>query len=296
MRTNGGEAARDLIYSHNRNSRIVNWRAQNPLQFWRLTKEEYRVTEGVSDRLDFLRDCAKYRRSLPLCELVEIYRSGGGDLSVFFGVLDLLPNEQPAYVLRYMKRNSSQYFSFYRDYLEAAAAVGRDLTVHRVAFPKNLIAAHDEAVAARQWIENAKKRADWEKKAKRYRAEDKERRKLYDFSDDSFFVRVAKDGLEIVAEGNALHHCVGGYVDRHLTCQTTILFLRRTDAPCAPLYTVEMRGDQLQQVHGDHNCDINGEAKVFFDRWLEWVKAGGGLAKQNKQTSAKVQTAERKAV
>lgn len=296
MRTGGQEAARDLIYFHRRNSRIVNWRAKTPLQFWRLSKEEYRATECLSDRLDFLRDCKRYAGRLKLSELAEIYRDGGGNVNAFFAVLDLLPNEKPDYILRYMKRNSNQYFNFYRDYLEAAAAIGRDLTVHNVAFPRNLIAAHDEAVAARQWMKDAKKREEWEKKAKRYRAKDKERRKLYDYSDGTFFVRVASDGLEIVAEGNALHHCVGGYVDRHLTCQTTILFLRRADAPTKPFYTVEMREGKLQQVHGDHNCAIDGEAKEFFDRWLDFVKAGGGLTHKNKQTSAKTQAAERKAV
>ena len=103
------------------------------------------------------------------------------------------------------------------------------------------------------------------------------RRKLYGFSDDNYLVRVAETSAEIVNEGNRLHHCVGGYVDRHLTCKTTILFIRAQSAPATPLYTVEMRDGKPIQVHGDHNCSIEGMAKEFYEKWLKFVAAGGGL-------------------
>ena len=297
MRTNGREAARDLVYLGLRNSRVVNWRAKNPLQFWRLTKEEYRATEHVSDRLEFLRDCAEYSRRLPICDLVQIWRDGERNVNAFFAVLDLLPGEDPQRVLRYCQHHSNQYIGYYRDYLEAARDVGRDLGVHNVRFPKDLTAAHDEAVAARNWMREQKQNAAWSKLAEKYKVKDIDRRTLYNFADGEYFVRVAESGAEIVAEGNALHHCVGGYVDRHITCKTTILFLRKAAEPDKPFYTVEMRGAKLQQVHGDRNCAIEGEAKVFFDRWLVWVDRGGGLVKQRKkETSAKTKAAERKAV
>ncbi len=294
MRTGGREAARDLVYLHFRNSRVVNWRAKNPLQFWRLSKEEYRATEGM-DRLEFLRDCAEYRMRLPFADLARLYRDGSGNVRDFFNVLDLLPDEKPQRLLRYCQNHSNQYVGYYRDYLEAARDIGRDLGVHNVRFPKDLTAAHDEAVAARNWMREQKQNAEWVKLAKKYKLKDIDRRTLYNFADGEYFVRVAESGAEIVAEGNALHHCVGGYVDRHITCKTTILFLRKAAEPDKPFYTVEMRGAKLQQVHGDRNCAIEGEAKVFFDRWLVWVDQGGGLVKQRKQP-AKAEVTERKAV
>jgi hypothetical protein len=296
MRTNGGEAARDLIYLRRSNRHLINWRAKDPLRFWRLSKVDFKKTVGVDDRLEFLRVCKPYFGKLPMEDLVRLYNDGERNVTAFFELLDLLPGEKPLKVLRYCYGHSNQYIGFYRDYLEAARDVGRDLTVHNVRFPKDLQQAHDEAVAARKLMEEAEKRAEWEKKAAENAKQDAKRRKLYDYAADGFFIRVADNGPEIVAEGNALHHCVGGYVERHLTCQTTILFLRSVDEPDEPFYTVEMRGKQLQQVHGFRNCAISGEAEAFFNKWLDWVKAGGGLAKQNQQTSAKVQTTERKAV
>lgn len=297
MRTGGERAVADLVYSHFRNSRLVNWRARNPLQFWRLTKEEYRASGNVGDRFSFLRDCAEYRRVLPIDDLAGLWRDGPGNVRDFSAVLNLLPGESPKRVLRYCRMNSNQYVGFYRDYLEAARDIGRDLTVHNVIYPKDLISAHDDAVAARNWMRDQKKNAEWEKQARRYKNKDVERKAFYNFSEGEYFVRVAESGAEIVAEGNALHHCVGGYVDRHITCKTTILFLRTTAEPDKPFYTVEMRGPVLQQVHGDRNCAIFGGAKEFFDRWLAFVDAGGGLVKQRKaKSSAKKQAEERKAV
>ena len=53
--------------------------------------------------------------------------------------------------------------------------------------------------------------------------------------------------------------------------------MRSVSEPDKPLYTIEMRGKDLQQVHGYKNQkapkDIP-EAKAFFDEWLEWVKNG----------------------
>lgn len=297
MRTGGKEAARDLVYLGLKNHRYINWNATDPMRFWRLSKADFKVTSKLEDRLAFLREYKEYiDRGLSFPQLADMYQSSGGNPRSFFNILDLLPHEKPSRILQYCKNNSNQYFGFYRDYLEAARDIGRDLTVHNVAFPKDLLVAHDEAVAARKWLQQEKKRAEWEKAAKSHKKKDAERRLLYNYADDAFLIRVADNGSEIVAEGNALHHCVGGYVDRHVTCKTTILFLREASKPDEPFYTVEMREGKLQQVHGNRNCAIHGEAKEFFDRWLSWVQMGGGLAKSKKHTTGKAQSAERKAV
>ncbi len=280
MRTGGDEAARELIYAHRKNTAFINWRAQNPLEFWRISKEEYRATEGA-DRFSFFRECRQYFGRLPIGDLVLLHKEGELQARTFFEIMDILENERPSRVLKYCHAHNKQYI-IYKDYLEAAREIGRDLTVHNVCYPKNLRAAHDEAVAARNYMKNEKKYAAWEKKAREYAKSDAKRRRFYDFAEGDFFVRVAKDGPEIVAEGNALCHCVGGYVERHVTCKTTILFIRKRDEPNEPFYTVEMREGKLQQVHGFRNCAISGAAKDFFDHWLLWLQAGGGIKEKKK--------------
>ena len=58
---------------------------------------------------------------------------------------------------------------------------------------------------------------------------------------------------------------------------TTILFLRKTEAPATPFYTIEVSGNEkeknprLVQIHGLHNCWLgnNPEAIPFVKKWLE---------------------------
>lgn len=95
-----------------------------------------------------------------------------------------------------------------------------------------------------------------------------ERVKDYAYKDE-------ETGLEIVLptsvkdlqyEGNVLHHCVGTYVDSIIGGKENIVFLRRSDMPAEPYYTVELvppiddRGNIvdehkkfIRQVHCVHN-------------------------------------------
>ena len=81
---------------------------------------------------------------------------------------------------------------------------------------------------------------------------------------------------DIKLEGTIQHHCVGGYLDRHATGSTIIIFIRRTMLPAIPLYTVEISPDgTLRQIQGYHNEERNKptpEADAFVKRWLAEVQ------------------------
>ena len=78
-----------------------------------------------------------------------------------------------------------------------------------------------------------------------------------------------KSGLQIVApksvhelkdEGAILHHCVGGYVDAIIGGKDNIMFLRRSDMPDHPFFTVEIVHDgEIRQVHCYGNLNPNEE-------------------------------------
>ena len=68
---------------------------------------------------------------------------------------------------------------------------------------------------------------------------------------------------DIRAEGEALHHCVGGYVDRVARGETSIFFVRRADSPDEPYFTMEWRDDDVIQCRGSHNCDMPPEVRAF---------------------------------
>lgn len=76
---------------------------------------------------------------------------------------------------------------------------------------------------------------------------------------------VPKSADEIKAEGTALHHCVGTYVERVAKGETMILFVRKVDAPDEPYYTLEWNGSKVIQCRGFKNCDMTPEVKAFVN-------------------------------
>ncbi|MDF2855745.1 MAG: hypothetical protein K0Q87_1596 [Neobacillus sp.] len=93
--------------------------------------------------------------------------------------------------------------------------------------------------------------------------------KHLNYSLESLFIRPAASSEELFAEGKALNHCVGGYAARYSIGDTIILFIRRFDQPELPFYTVEVQGNRVIQVRGDHNCSPTKEVQAFLDAFKQ---------------------------
>lgn len=72
-----------------------------------------------------------------------------------------------------------------------------------------------------------------------------------------------KSAEEIKNEGKALHHCVGAYVERVTNGETMILFVRRSEKPDEPFFTLEFRKGKVVQCRGKNNCDMTKEVEAF---------------------------------
>lgn len=168
------------------------------------------------------------------------------------------------------------------DYIDEAKTLGYDLGNDVFLLPKNLKKKHDESTKTAAKIREAKRSAEAkEKEVKRLRA----LAPRYTYSDGRWLIRPPVSAAEIVAEGKALRHCVGGYADRHISGATTILFLRDRTRPGRSLVTIEMRGAEIVQIHGWDDertaCKDNPKRKSpmeiyreFLDGWLSWLEAG----------------------
>lgn len=152
----------------------------------------------------------------------------------------------------------------YRDYLEMSEKLGDDLTNTFVLFPKNLIEAHDAAVA-RQKIKLSKELR------RNFRIAYKRVISHLDFERDGLKMVYPADPEEIVHEGQELHHCVANYVDKVAKQECLILFLRHCDAPEKPFYTVEVRNRRVEQVRGYKNQDPTPEVSSFMAAWESQV-------------------------
>lgn len=164
------------------------------------------------------------------------------------------------------------------DYWRACEYLGRDLDNARVRYPKNLREAHDEFTAAEERLREESRIADAKKAKSEYRDVTLPRYKnLYGYYEGSYCAMIPELLSDIALEGKNMHHCVGGYIDRHARGETIIVFVRDPMYPLIPRWTVEISPDgKLIQVQGYNNRQENkpsGEAQAFLDRWLAVVQA-----------------------
>jgi hypothetical protein len=76
---------------------------------------------------------------------------------------------------------------------------------------------------------------------------------------------VPKDAADLKKEGEELHHCVGTYVERVAKGLTNIFFIRRSDEPDKPYYTMEWSNNKVVQCRGKHNKEAPPEVKAFCE-------------------------------
>lgn len=161
----------------------------------------------------------------------------------------------------------------YRDYLRECEQLHFDLHDREILFPKDLVAAHDRTM---EQVEFEKNKADQEKFQKAV-----EKLEKFAWSEGDFFIRPAREQMELTAEGKALHHCVGGYIRDMAEGETAIFFLRKVSEPDKPFYTLELQKKRVIQCRTEHNAsyDRNPDVKNFVDMWMEKVVKKGGNKK-----------------
>ena len=283
------DVVRSQVLENRPNKRLLDWDANNPPAFFKLTKQEYKAFDAAGGTLPLLKlyryfKKKKVPRSFAECgTLINAL-----DADYCYELIDLTIEYDLnfTHICNYIKKQSEKIkgsegkwrvaFAQWRDYLQNAKKLGYDLKNETVLIPKNLKKAHDDAVKNVEWQEERDK-AEFMKNLQPSRI------KMYHYENDEFIIRTPDSMQEIIDEGKALSHCVGGYAARHAEGKLTILFMRRKDAPETPLYTIEMDIRKLKQVHGKNNCLIKtaGE-KAFFEEWTAWV-ASGSKKKQIKE-------------
>lgn len=150
--------------------------------------------------------------------------------------------------------------SDYDDYLGFCEQLQFELKNEFVLFPKNLKQAHDRA-------NNLIRLHRVEQYDPQISLMEKDLEHRYQFRSDGLVVLPPHSAQEIVLEGQKLHHCVGGYVERVINKNCVILFIRQEAKRDKPFYTVEVRGNRVLQVRGVNNRDPVPEVKEFLQKW-----------------------------
>lgn len=134
------------------------------------------------------------------------------------------------------------------DYVKLAAGAG--LNYER--FPSNVFKAHNIMV------KNVKSLEISPEDEEAFIAISKENKKYETFFKD-YCVIMPDKPRDIVEEGNALSHCVAGYVPMIAAQKTIVGFLRLKSAPDTSLYTIEINGNKVIQAKGQFDSDVPEE-------------------------------------
>jgi len=258
---------------------VVNWRAKTPHGFFKLSKPDYKGWASQGGSLDVLRKWAQYDGKLSLAQFAgacaKIGNADAGQVLTIGERYGVRIGKLTSYLDGYVSAHT------WLDYVSMAERVGQDLAQTDVLMPKDLQRRHDRLAEQIEYMENMEN-------LKKYRRRLKALRTKYEMETAGYLIRVPTLAAEIRTEGNALKHCVGGYADRHMSGETTILFLRSSEQPDEPLCTIEMRSDgvTIRQIHGYRN-DYGLESpmilyKMFLDIWLPWLAAGSRRDKQGR--------------
>lgn len=297
-----------------KNAAAFSWEETNPLKAFGLSKQEFGAFMASDKDLDILGKYKQFRRSGVACsyaELAALRKNLNGTMyqriAAKLKKYKLTPERWRNYMERAKNedlgkkkypRDLSQVAEWWNDYVDAAVVLGLDLQNPVFLMPKSLKRKHDEATKAAAPILAALHDAKSEKQEReRCRA----LTKRYTYWDDRWLIRPPLGAREIVAEGKALKHCVGGYADRHVRGVTTILFLRDRRDPRKPLVTIEMSGDRIVQIHGWNDdrtaCKANPKRipprelyAEILEPWLAWVKAGSKRDKRGRPKALRAQS------
>ena len=136
----------------------------------------------------------------------------------------------------------------------------------RNAYPRDLKAAHDRLVKAVKYKEDEAINLGITARLSelnQYSYEDEER---------GLMIFPAHSQSELIEEGKILDHCVGGYAKSYSEGETNIFFIRRSEEPDKPYFTLEYKNGAINQNRGYDNQDPPLEVVGFASEWLEHIK------------------------
>lgn len=299
LKTGFEQIVYDLVAGRRKNRDIFDWKKDNYLDALGLSKTELRQWRdsgadirtiaaykklrraGVPESFENLKEISKHLNLNYTTDDTEFYR------------LCCRMKVKPGKMFNYLSRGKptipSGALTEYKDYIDMAKMLGWDLENDTVKLPKDLRRKHDEAAEEiNEMVANETAAVSNSSILKRCAK--------YNFDMGDYCIRCAISAAEITAEGKALEHCVAGYAQRHMTNRLTILFLRRKDTPNKSLYTIEMHGSDLIQIHGyrnDRNSANPRETMAWLlDPWLDWVKTGSKRDKEGRPKMPKKKEAK----
>lgn len=163
----------------------------------------------------------------------------------------------------------------WRDYHNMADQLKMNTKLEQIARPKDLKAAHDEAILLKEADGIKKQAADlrkkWTKAEKHL-----EHLQKFEYKSEKYQIVAPKKLEDIVKEGVILKHCVHTcdyYFSRIQTDESYLFFLRKTSCPDTPWYTLEVEPSgniRQKRTTGDNQNKDFEDAIEFLKEWQKY--------------------------
>ena len=252
---------------------FLNLKAAKPHEILGLTKEEYNVFRRDKWTVSQLKWYRENRYLVNVEDTKELFKWSTYDID------KLLKHQNYMRLFRYinkqnkMQSNVAVNIGYYTDYIDMAKNNGEDITDPRVRFPQKLVSAHDYQMLRMKFKEKEELKTKFKERFTFL--------KKYVYADEELGLVIfpCEKEEDLHREGKFLNHCVARYADGHASGKTNIFFIRRTDNPLVPYFTLELSEPERQkgnvkvlQNRGKFNCERTPEVIEFEKRWTEHLK------------------------
>lgn len=244
--------AEDIV--HNGFGNIVKWKSNNLLKMLGIRKEDLNwVRNFDGKRLLFYQKALKNEPNLKNVGAF-VSKIESSDLSIIDEIKDLT-GLRLSKIKSYIDRKVGYRLILWRDYLQMSSELPAGITEP---MPKDLSAAHDRVLDEKRFFREKHNNAKIKERS--------ENLKRFIFETEELCMIIPSCGEEIVYEGKALKHCVGGYVQRHADGKTNIFFIRRKSEPLKPYFTIEVSNNYtIIQCHGYRNERFSEKPKEIIE-------------------------------
>lgn len=245
--------------------KCVNLKSNNLLKMLQLNRTEFKLLQGREQLYESYISCReKYPnyKSEALLMVASVYGSSFGTMEHHRNLTGMTVKR----LAQYLFENKIALHD-YCDYLRQCQKLKYNLRDTAISLPHNFYAMHERLSEIITEKSN--------KILNQLFEENYESRREFEFEYGNLFLRQPENLDEIIEEGKALCHCVGGYTERHAKAYTNIFFIRKKSEPDIPYYTIEVKEYCIKQCRGYRN-DRQGEkpqeVKDFEEQYSKYLE------------------------
>lgn len=232
-----------------------------------INKYQYNMLRRIGDPRGRDLEILRYKPDLKWDEFAELrYIHDDGWDKNYRNYIDCMEFTTLYKLKKYIVQQKITHDKDYFDYIDWLKEMNYNMKNEFNIYPKDFRKAHDEMSKQYVRFKDQKAREDTKRFNQLLKKLKKETADVdaMNLDIEGLFIRLPNRLEELKQEGEALHHCVGTYMQRVKNGKTMIFFIRRKDEPDKSYYTLEWKGKVIQ-CRGLHNCDMTPEVKAFVE-------------------------------